>query len=65
MPRNYYSVDYDNANQVITAWGSKGVRDAFVEHGNRRFAKTRREADSMCLHLYECNATEAFKRLFI
>jgi hypothetical protein len=65
MPRNYYAVDYANDKQVITAWCSKGVRDAFVEHGNRRFIKTRKEADTVCSNVYECNARQACDRGYI
>jgi hypothetical protein len=65
MPRNYYAVDYANDAQVITAWGSKGERDTFVGQGNRRFTKTRKEADTICTHAYGCNATEAFRVGFI
>jgi hypothetical protein len=65
MPRNYYAVDYANEGQVLTAWGSKRERDAFVAKGNKRFTKTRKESDSICIQEYEDNATEAFRMGFI
>lgn len=65
MPRNYYAVDYSNNKQVLTAWSSKGERDAFVDHGNRRFTMTRKEADILCTHSYECNTGQARNRGFI
>jgi hypothetical protein len=65
MPRNYYAVDYANEGQVLTAWGSKRERDAFVAKGNKRFTKTRKEADTVCSNVYECNARQACDRGYI
>ena len=65
MNRNYYAVDYANDDQVLTAWTSKRERDTFVEQGNKRFTKTRKEADVLCKYRYGCNANWACKEGYI
>lgn len=65
MTVHFYAADYADERQTVQAFTSKQDRDGFVDGGNRRFAKTRSEADKMCKKIYECSALEAVKRGFI
>lgn len=67
MTRNFYAIDYAfvSRRQQISAFASKAARDTFVADGNRRFAKTAREATTLCRRAFECTAQEAARRGFI
>ena len=66
MTKHFYAVDHYNKRQPLSAFTSKTARDNFVKDGNRRFAKTRAEADMICRRTYfECNAGKAMARGYI
>ena len=47
MTKNFYATDHENKDQLLTAFTEKTARDNFVDNGNRRFSKTRKEADKI------------------
>ena len=65
MTKHFYATDHENNDQLLTAFTEKAARDTFVENGNRRFSKTRKEADKICGTLYNCNAADAVFKGFI
>jgi len=65
MTKHFYAVDHADEVQPIVAFTNKKARDNFVDDGNRRFAKTRAEADAICMKRFDCNAGEAVARGFI
>ena len=46
----------------ISSFIAKSARDTFVANGNRRFAKTAREATTLCKKVFNCTAQEAVTR---
>jgi hypothetical protein len=68
MTKHFYAIahaDHDLPHAEMMAFTSKTARDEYVDGGNRRFAKTRVEANEFCRKNFECDAGDAVMRGFI
>jgi len=65
MTKHFYAIDHADSIQTFWAFTSRSARDGFVDDGNRRFAKTRAQADEICRKAFDCDAGKAVLQGFI
>lgn len=65
MIKHFYATDHANEIQPVVAFTSRTARNGFVDDGNRRFAKTRAQADEICRKAFDCDAGQAVAQGFI